>query len=117
MLAVIGVLLDGSTSPCESATACRTNGIFRENFRQSVRELTIKCRNVGAATHDLSPTNRRQTVANQGWFCVADRRGGNSDQAQQIPQLTHSGAKYRDHSPRRSAHHSSPRGSVRPGPS
>ena len=27
----------------ESATACRTNGIFRENFRQSVRELTIKC--------------------------------------------------------------------------
>jgi len=35
-LAVVGVLLDGSASPCESATACRADGIFRENLRQCV---------------------------------------------------------------------------------
>ena len=39
-LAVVGVL-DGSASSRESATTCRTNGIFRENFRQCVRELAI----------------------------------------------------------------------------
>ena len=33
MLAVIGVLLDRSARPCESATTCQTNGIFRENVR------------------------------------------------------------------------------------
>ena len=31
MLAVIGMLLDRSARPCESATTCQTNGIFREN--------------------------------------------------------------------------------------
>jgi putative SOS response-associated peptidase YedK len=34
------------------------NGIFRENFRQCFRELAIKCRNVGAATHGLSPNRK-----------------------------------------------------------
>ena len=42
--------------PRKPATACRSNGILRENLRQCVRELTIKCRNVVAATHDLPPT-------------------------------------------------------------
>src|SRR5262245_48266452 len=46
-LAVVGVLLDGSASPCEPTTACRANGIFRENLRQCVCELAIECRNVG----------------------------------------------------------------------
>src|ERR1039458_9620261 len=64
----------------------------------------------------LQLTDARRSLTKVG-FCVADRRGGNSDQAQQIPQLTHSGAKYRDHSTRRSAHHSSPRRYVRAGSS
>jgi len=51
-LTVIGVLFDGSASPCESTTACRADSIFRENLPQCVRELAIKCRNVGAAAHD-----------------------------------------------------------------
>jgi hypothetical protein len=55
MLVIFGVLLDGSASPCESATSCWANGIFREHFRQRVRELMIKCRNVGVATHALAP--------------------------------------------------------------
>jgi hypothetical protein len=52
MLAVIRMLLDGNTTSREAATACRANGIFRENFRQCFRELAIKSRNVWAATHD-----------------------------------------------------------------
>ena len=50
MLAVVGMLLDSCASPSEPATACRANGIFRENFGQRIRELVIKCRNVGAAS-------------------------------------------------------------------
>ena len=42
------MLLDGSACTCEAATACRANGIFRENLRQRVRELIVKCRYVGA---------------------------------------------------------------------
>ena len=53
MFAVPGMLLDGSACPCEPAAACWANGIFRENLGQSVRELTIKCRNVGVRTHDV----------------------------------------------------------------
>jgi hypothetical protein len=53
--AVVRVLLDSGASPCESAAACRSTGILSENLRQRVRELTIKCRNAGAATHDLPP--------------------------------------------------------------
>jgi len=33
MLGVIGVLLDRSARPCESAATCQTNGIFPENVR------------------------------------------------------------------------------------
>ena len=42
MLAVIRVLLDRSARPCESATTCQTNGIFRENVSYGVRKLAIK---------------------------------------------------------------------------
>jgi len=52
MLAVVGLLHDGSASPCESATPCRANGIFRENLRQRIRELTIMCRNISVTSHD-----------------------------------------------------------------
>ena len=31
MLAILGVFLDRSARPRELATACQTNGIFREN--------------------------------------------------------------------------------------
>src|ERR1035441_7911472 len=80
MLAVVGVLLDGGTSPGKSAAACRTNGIFRGTLRQCVLKFTIKCRNVSAATHDLSPTHRRQS-ARLSWhpsrntsFCAQSRQ-------------------------------------------
>jgi hypothetical protein len=36
----------------------------------------------------LQLTDARRSLTKVG-ICVADRRGGNSDQAQQIPQLTH----------------------------
>src|ERR1035437_833725 len=55
---VLGVLLDGSPTSRKVATAGRATGIFRKNFRQCIRELAIKCRNVGAATHDLSPNRK-----------------------------------------------------------
>jgi|SRR5450830_92662 hypothetical protein len=54
MFAVIGMLFDGSASPSKSSTACQANGIFRENFGQRIRELMIKCRNVGAASHAIT---------------------------------------------------------------
>jgi hypothetical protein len=60
MLVIVGVLLDGSASPCESATSCWASGIFRENLRQRVRELMIKCRNVGVATQ--CPSSNRKTI-------------------------------------------------------
>jgi hypothetical protein len=53
MLAVVGLLLDGSASPYETAPACRTNGIFCKIFGQGICELVIKCRNIGAVI--LSP--------------------------------------------------------------
>ena len=55
MLIIVGVLLDGSASPCELATSCWASGIFRENFRQRVRKLMIKCGNVAVASHALAP--------------------------------------------------------------
>jgi hypothetical protein len=33
-----------------------SNAVLSENFRQRVRELTIKRRNAGAVAHDLSAT-------------------------------------------------------------
>ena len=54
MFAVPGMLPDGSACPCEPAAACWANGIFRENLGQSVRELTIKFRNVRVRTYDAS---------------------------------------------------------------
>src|SRR5438874_1595264 len=56
MFGIFRVLLDGSTCPCKSPAARRPNGIFRENLRQHVCELTIKCSDVGPGTHDLPPT-------------------------------------------------------------
>ena len=56
MFAVPGMLLDGSACPCEPATACWANGIFRENLGQSLRELAIKFRNVGVRIYNLPPT-------------------------------------------------------------
>ena len=61
MLAVFRVLLDGSASPCESTTGCRTSGMLGQNVHQCLGELAIKRRNVRAATHNLSQT--RQTAA------------------------------------------------------
>jgi hypothetical protein len=58
MFAVVGMFLDGSTSPSKSSTACRASGIFGKNFGQRIRELAIKCRNVGAANHALIPLRR-----------------------------------------------------------
>src|SRR5271155_4096675 len=51
VLAVFRMLLDSSACPCKTATPRRANGIFRENLRQRIRELTAKCRNVGAGIH------------------------------------------------------------------
>ena len=51
MFAVVGMFLDGGASPSKSSTACRANGIFRKDLGQRIRELVIKCRNVGAASH------------------------------------------------------------------
>jgi hypothetical protein len=47
VLTILRVLLDGSACPGEAATACRANSVFCEHFRQRVRELLAKCRNVG----------------------------------------------------------------------
>jgi hypothetical protein len=49
-IAVVRVLLDSGASPCEPPTACRSNGSPRE-LPQRSRELTMKRRNVVAATH------------------------------------------------------------------
>src|SRR5450759_429578 len=51
MFAVVGMFLDGGASPSKSSTACRANGIFRKDLGQRIRELVIKCRNVGTANH------------------------------------------------------------------
>jgi hypothetical protein len=50
-----------TTARALSTTGCRTGGMLGQNVRQRLGELAIKCRNVCAATHDLSQT--RQTVA------------------------------------------------------
>ena len=42
-LVVVSMPLNRSSRSCESAAARRTNGIFRENFRQSVGKRAIKC--------------------------------------------------------------------------
>src|SRR5450759_4129368 len=63
MFAVVGMFLDGSTSPSEPATACRANGIFRENFGQRIRELVIKCRNVGVVYHAINPLRRAPIIS------------------------------------------------------
>jgi hypothetical protein len=52
MLAIVRVPFDGSARPCKAAAACWVACIFRKDFRQCVSELTIKCRNVGAGTHN-----------------------------------------------------------------
>jgi hypothetical protein len=39
MFAVLGMFLDGSTSPSKSSTARRASGIFGKNFGQRIREL------------------------------------------------------------------------------
>jgi hypothetical protein len=40
-------------SPCQSAAACGTGGIFRKNLCQCVGELTIEGGNLSAAAHGL----------------------------------------------------------------
>jgi hypothetical protein len=82
-LAVIWVLLDCSAGPCEAATGRRANGIFRKNISQCVRELAIKCRDVGAATHDLSPT-RESAALQTNYYHIT---GAAVDMRQQIPEL------------------------------
>src|ERR1019366_6032801 len=69
MFAVVGMLLDGSASPSKSSTACRANGIFRENLSQCVRELKIKCRNVGPANHAITPTPENVRGAVRPFAC------------------------------------------------
>jgi hypothetical protein len=51
MLGVFRMLFDGSARPSKSSAARRANGIFRENLSQCIRELLIKCRNLGATGH------------------------------------------------------------------
>ncbi len=51
MLGVFRMLFDGSARPSKSSAARRTNGIFRENLSQRIRELLIKCQNLGATGH------------------------------------------------------------------
>jgi hypothetical protein len=38
----IWVILDNDVSPCEAATSCRSNSIFREHLSQCISELVIK---------------------------------------------------------------------------
>src|SRR6516225_6131292 len=54
MLTVFRVLLHGGPCPRETATGCRTSGLFGQNVHQRLGELTIKRRNVRAFTHRLS---------------------------------------------------------------
>src|ERR1035441_2935906 len=69
MFAVGGMLLDGCASPSKSPTTCRANGIFREDLSQCVRELKIKCRNVGAANHGITPTPENVRGAVRPFAC------------------------------------------------
>jgi len=47
MLTVFRVLPDGGAGPRESATGCRTNGMFSQDVRQRLGELAIKRRRRG----------------------------------------------------------------------
>jgi hypothetical protein len=49
MFIVFGVVFDGSVCSGNSATSCRANGVFGENFRQRVCKLAAQCTNVGFA--------------------------------------------------------------------
>jgi hypothetical protein len=60
---MIRVLLDGGASPWESATACWSNGILAENFRQRVKQLT--------RIQDAIPPSRLRATAR-----AIDRRPG-----------------------------------------
>lgn len=51
MFGIFGMLLDGSASPSEPTTACRANGILRQNLGQRFGELLIKVCNVPATSH------------------------------------------------------------------
>ena len=51
MFGIFGMLLDGSASPREPTTACRANGILRQNLGQRFGELFIKVCNVAATSH------------------------------------------------------------------
>jgi hypothetical protein len=60
--AALRVILDDGVSPCETASSCRPNGIFREHFRQRISELEIKRRNVNASAHDLTPVQVARSI-------------------------------------------------------
>ena len=62
MLAVLRMLLDGCARPCEAATARRANCILGENLRQGVRELIVKCGNVGAGGRVILSVERAKTL-------------------------------------------------------
>src|SRR5450759_4509936 len=69
MFAVVGMLLDGCASPSKSPTTCGTNGIFCENLSQCIRKLKIKCRNVSAANHAITPTPMQRCCRFTGCVC------------------------------------------------
>ena len=51
MFGIFRMLLDGGASPSEPTTACRANGILRQNLGQRFGELLIKVCNVPATSH------------------------------------------------------------------
>jgi hypothetical protein len=59
--AALGVILDYGVSSCETASPCRTDGIFREHLGQRIGEFEIKRRNISSA-HDPTPVQVARSI-------------------------------------------------------